>query len=216
MEQVESSTSKRSLVFCSFQPYSRNGSLLTGQTLYAACSTPWIELTLPSRETTLDGRFTANHFHFHVHKTYLWLLKDGALQVHLEIRIDGGGGEAGEQVIQLAHKWNWTHGVKVVIMILDRCRFMDCIYDSGEVCLSSRYRYEQTKYWPFIAQAVIVSDTNQGLVAAWRNAWWPKVTRTQVLKLGPRDRSLLWSNLFWSCDALMMNWWCIDDALKMH
>ena len=46
-------------------PLSQNGSLLTGQTLYADCSFPWIKLILPSRETTLDGRFTMNHFHFH-------------------------------------------------------------------------------------------------------------------------------------------------------
>ena len=58
-----------------------------------------------------------NHFHFHFRWTYLGLLKDLAVQVHLEIRVDGGGGEAGEEVIQLSHQWNWTHGVKVVIMI---------------------------------------------------------------------------------------------------
>ena len=34
-------------------------------------------------------------------------------QVELEIKVDGGGGELGEEVIQLAHNWTWTHGVKV-------------------------------------------------------------------------------------------------------
>ena len=45
-------------------------------------------------------------------------MKDGAFQVHLEIRVDGGGGEAGEEVVQLSHNWNWTHGVKVVMIIM--------------------------------------------------------------------------------------------------
>ena len=43
---------------------------------------------------------------------------DGALQVELEIRIDGGGGEKGEKVRELARNWNWSHGAKVAIVIL--------------------------------------------------------------------------------------------------
>ena len=52
------------------------------------------------------------------------------------------------------------------------------------------------------------------------------ITRTQVLELGPRDGSLLWSGLIWSVlvmmhwwctdDALIMCWWCTDDVLMMH
>ena len=43
-------------------------------------------------------------------------------------------------------------------------------------------------------------------------------TRTQVLELGPRDKSLLWSGLVLWCadDALMINWWCTDNMLMMH
>ena len=41
-------------------------------------------------------------------------MKHGLTQVELEIRVDGGGGEAGEEVIQLAQDWKWTHGAKVV------------------------------------------------------------------------------------------------------
>ena len=88
----------------------------SGQTLYVDYSFPWIELTLPSKETTLGGRFAMHHFHFHSHQAYLWISKDGAIQVELEIRVDGGGGEPGEAVVQLAQNWNWTHGVKVAMI----------------------------------------------------------------------------------------------------
>ena len=94
------------------------------------------------------------------------LLKDGALQVELEIRVDGGGGEEGEEVKQLAHHWNWTQGAKVITM-----EYADC---DGE-----RVAGEQVTHLVVdgvFAQEVIVSDANQGLAAAWRNAWRPKVT----------------------------------------
>ena len=35
------------------------------------------------------------------------------LKVELEIKVDGGGGEAGEEVEKIAHQWNWKHGRKV-------------------------------------------------------------------------------------------------------
>ena len=38
------------------------------------------------------------------------------MQVELEIRVDGGGGEPGEAVVQLSQNWNWTHGVKVAMI----------------------------------------------------------------------------------------------------
>ena len=39
-------------------------------------------------------------------------------QVQLEIRVDGGGGEAGEDVVQLAQDWPWTHGAKVMMIVI--------------------------------------------------------------------------------------------------
>ena len=39
-------------------------------------------------------------------------------QVQLEIRVDGGGGEAGEDVAQLAQDWPWTHGAKVMLIVI--------------------------------------------------------------------------------------------------
>ena len=39
-------------------------------------------------------------------------------QVQLEIRVDGGGGEAGEDVVQLAQDWPWTHGAKVMLIVI--------------------------------------------------------------------------------------------------
>ena len=40
------------------------------------------------------------------------------MQVELEIRVDGGEGEKGEKVRELARNWNWTHGAKVAMEIL--------------------------------------------------------------------------------------------------
>ena len=34
-------------------------------------------------------------------------------QIELEIRVDGGGGEGGAEVVDIAQNWNWTHGEKV-------------------------------------------------------------------------------------------------------
>ena len=34
-------------------------------------------------------------------------------QIELEIRVDGGGGEGGVEVVDIAQNWNWTHGEKV-------------------------------------------------------------------------------------------------------
>ena len=34
-------------------------------------------------------------------------------QIELEIRVDGGGGEWGAEVVDIAQNWNWTHGEKV-------------------------------------------------------------------------------------------------------
>ena len=34
-------------------------------------------------------------------------------QIELEIRVDGGGGEGGAEVVDIAQNWNWTHGKKV-------------------------------------------------------------------------------------------------------
>ena len=35
------------------------------------------------------------------------------LKVELEIKVDGGGGEAGNEVANIAHQWIWRHGRKV-------------------------------------------------------------------------------------------------------
>ena len=34
-------------------------------------------------------------------------------QIELEIQVDGGGGELGVEVVDIAQNWNWTHGEKV-------------------------------------------------------------------------------------------------------
>ena len=46
-------------------------------------------------------------------------------QVQLEIRVDGGGGEAGEVVAQLAQDWPWTHREKVLLIVIKMVRTED-------------------------------------------------------------------------------------------
>ena len=163
----------------------------SGQTLYVAYSFPWIELTLPSKETILGGRFAMHHFHFHSHRAYLWLLKHdvsyagwawnpcwwrwgrggwtsgtACSKLEMDPRCEGDHmvvmmivddeGEAGEELNRLGH--NWIHRLNMTVVMT-----------------------RMTGYWQVIVQVVTVSDANQGLVAAWRNAWHPKVKLEQKL-----------------------------------
>ena len=34
-------------------------------------------------------------------------------KVELELHVDGGGGEAGDEVVRMANNWIWKHGEKV-------------------------------------------------------------------------------------------------------
>ena len=68
-------------------------------------SNPWTEQTLPSQRTTHNGRYLTTH-------------RDPDItpfQVELELHVDGGGGEAGDEVVRMANNWIWKHGEKVKV-----------------------------------------------------------------------------------------------------
>ena len=55
-------------------------------------------------------------------------------QVQLEIRVDGGGGEAGEDVAQIAQDWPWTHGAKVMLIVNNMVRMEQRWKSDGGDC----------------------------------------------------------------------------------
>ena len=77
--------------------------LFSGPLHFKDFSNPWTEQTLPSQRTTHNGRYLTTH-------------RDPDItpfQVELELHVDGGGGEAGDEVVRMANNWIWKHGEKV-------------------------------------------------------------------------------------------------------
>ena len=77
--------------------------LFSGPLHFKDFSNPWTEQTLPSQRTTHNGRYLTTH-------------RDPDItpfQVELELHVDGGGGEAGDEVVRMANNWTWKHGEKV-------------------------------------------------------------------------------------------------------
>ena len=77
--------------------------LFSGPLHFKDFSNLWTEQTLPSQRTTHNGRYLTTH-------------RDPDItpfQVELELHVDGGGGEAGDEVVRMADNWIWKHGEKV-------------------------------------------------------------------------------------------------------